>query len=208
MKNIYANILGFFLVSILLSGSLFAQNTPKTRLNIKPKAKTSFGVAQRSLYLRNSPTMTTELKINRSTAISDFYRNYYRTLLNIKKPIKTVPVAEPISVSPSLDFKIATEDISGIEKFFTNDKVTVSKIYPNPIDDFADVDFEIKSGVAEVKFVFSNMLGSQVKEQILDKSDKKVHIDFRNLPNGIYFYQLSIDGRTPPVSHKLIIRHQ
>ena len=119
-----------------------------------------------------------------------------------------MPVAEPISVSANPEARIGVEEITNEDKFYVSDKVTVSKIYPNPIDDFASADFEIKNGVSEVKFVFSNMLGSQVKEEIFDKSDKKLRIDFRTLPNGIYFYQLSIDGRTPPVSHKLIIRHQ
>ncbi len=211
MRKFYAIMLPAFLFSFLLTGVTVAQNNPKTRLDIKPKAKpaASFSQLQKGAYLRNSPVMPADLRLNRSTAIKDFYRNYFSTLVGTKKVNKPTPLAEPTSVSINAEARMGvSEEISNVEKFYASDKIVVSKIYPNPIDDFAMIDYEIKSNVNEAKFVFVNMLGTQVKEEVLGKNDKKQQIDFRNLPNGMYFYQLSIDGRVPPVSHKLIIRHQ
>ena len=90
---------------------------------------------------------------------------------------------------------------------FSNDRVWVSHVYPNPAQDFVDIDFQISSSVREVKLTFYNVLGQEVKDLVLEKDQKTTHISLRELNSGMYMYQLSIDGRSV-ATKKLIVRKQ
>ena len=90
---------------------------------------------------------------------------------------------------------------------FSNDRVWVSHVYPNPALDFVDIDFQIASSVREVKLTFYNVLGQEVKEAVLEKDQKSTHISLREFNSGMYMYQLSIDGRSV-ATKKLIVRKQ
>jgi hypothetical protein len=90
---------------------------------------------------------------------------------------------------------------------FSNDRVWVSHVYPNPALDFVDIDFQIASSVREVRLTFYNVLGQEVKEVVLEKDQKSMYISLRELNSGMYMYQLSIDGRSV-ATKKLIVRKQ
>jgi len=90
---------------------------------------------------------------------------------------------------------------------FSNDRVWVSHVYPNPALDFVDIDYQIASSVREVKLTFYNVLGQEVKEAVLEKDQKSTHISLREFNSGMYMYQLSIDGRSV-ATKKLIVRKQ
>ena len=90
---------------------------------------------------------------------------------------------------------------------FSNDRVWVSHVYPNPALDFVDIDFQIASTVREVRLTFYNVLGQEVKDVALEKDQKSMHIPLRELNSGMYMYQLSIDGRSV-ATKKLIVRKQ
>ena len=101
-----------------------------------------------------------------------------------------------------------TQGRSGSENYlFVNDRVWVSHVYPNPAFDFVDIDFQIASSVREVKLTFYNVLGQEVKDVVLEKDQKIIHISLRELNSGMYMYQLSIDGRSV-ATKKLIVRKQ
>ena len=90
---------------------------------------------------------------------------------------------------------------------FSNDRVWVSHVYPNPALDFVDIDFQIASSVRAVTLTFYNVLGQEVKEVFLEKDQKSMYISLRELNSGMYMYQLSIDGRSV-ATKKLIVRKQ
>jgi len=90
---------------------------------------------------------------------------------------------------------------------YSNDRVWVSHVYPNPSFDFVDIDFQIYPSVREAKLTFYNVLGQEVKEVVLEKDQKNTHISLRELNSGMYMYQLSIDGRSV-ATKKLIVRKQ
>jgi phenylpyruvate tautomerase PptA (4-oxalocrotonate tautomerase family) len=51
------------------------------------------------------------------------------------------------------------------------------------------------------------VLGQEVKEAVLEKDQKSIHISLREFNSGMYMYQLSIDGRSV-ATKKLIVRKQ
>jgi hypothetical protein len=65
----------------------------------------------------------------------------------------------------------------------------------------------ISSQIEEAKITFYNVLGNEMKEEILDKDQKKLRVSTREWNNGIYLYQLSSEGKSL-VTKKLLVRHQ
>ncbi|PWJ57101.1 putative secreted protein (Por secretion system target) [Dyadobacter jejuensis] len=96
---------------------------------------------------------------------------------------------------------------NGEEQLFSNELITVSNVYPNPASEYAELDFTIQPNVREAKVIFYSILGSQMQEYNLKKSDRKIRINTREMPTGLYFYQLSLDGKKV-ATKKMLVRHQ
>ena len=215
MKSILRNSLTFLILTLFMSGlNTFAQtdNRHKSRLEIKPKTKT---VSSSVLFKKTSFTFfqPTFLSLDRnsnyqrSTVINQYFTNSF-----LLQPIKN-QVVKPESLIVQTVVTIAEKEnkleefISSEDRLFSSDKLTVSNIYPNPADDFASIDYVISSQVGEAKITFYNVLGNEMKEEILDKDQRKVRISTREWNNGIYLYQLSSEGKSL-VTKKLLVRHQ
>ena len=202
-------------MTISLSGlKTFAQtdNRHKSRLDIKPKnkalsssvlfKKTSFSFFQPSFL-----SLDRNVNYQRSTVINQYFTNSF-----LLQPIKN-QVIKPESLAVQSVNAIGEKEnkleefISSEDRLFSNDKLTVSNIYPNPADDHADIDYVISSQIGEVKVAFYNVLGNEMKEEVLDKDQRKVRVSTREWSNGIYLYQLSSEGKSL-VTKKLLVRHQ
>ena len=215
MKPILKKSLVFLMLTVLLSSiDMSAQtdtNKNKSRLDIKPKNKTS--VSSSLLFKKNSfspfqvPFLALDRNINyqRSAYINQYFTNSFLLQMSKNQAIKSeaaVPQLVIAVIENKNDEFINTED-----RLFSNDKLTVSNIYPNPADDHADIDYVISSQVGEAKITFYNVLGSEMKEEVLEKDQRKVRISTKEWNNGIYLYQLSSDGKSL-VTKKLLVRHQ
>jgi hypothetical protein len=215
MKSILRNSLMFMMLTIAMSGlKTFAQtdNRHKSRLDIKPKTKT---VSSSVLFKKTSfsffqPTfLSLDRNINyqRSTVINQYFTNSF-----LLQPIKS-QVVKPESLAVQSAVAVVEKEskleefISSEDRLFSSDKLTVSNIYPNPADDHADVDYIIASSVGDTKITFYNVLGNEMKEEVLDKDQRKVRVSTREWNNGIYLYQLSSEGKSL-VTKKLLVRHQ
>ncbi|MBP6387050.1 MAG: T9SS type A sorting domain-containing protein [Pseudarcicella sp.] len=91
-------------------------------------------------------------------------------------------------------------------KMFFNDKLVVSNVFPNPSNESAEIQFTISSSVNEAKITFFSILGMPIKTILLNKEDKKVRIQTKEMQNGIYLYQLIVDGKTL-ATKKLFVKH-
>jgi len=192
----------------------FAQtdgNRNKSRLEIKPKSKVAVGSSllfkKNSFSLFQVPFVSLDRNISyqRSSYINQYFTNSFLLQSAKNQAIKSEVVApQPVVavVETKNDEFINTED-----RLFSNEKLTVSNIYPNPADDHADIDYVISSQVGEAKITFYNVLGSEMKEEVLEKDQRKVRISTKEWNNGIYLYQLSADGKSL-VTKKLLVRHQ
>lgn len=90
---------------------------------------------------------------------------------------------------------------------YASDQLTVSNIYPNPANDFADIDYAMSNGVGSASITLLNILGSPIAEYTLDRNERKVRLQTRDLPTGYYFYQLSVEG-AKVATKKLLVKHQ
>jgi hypothetical protein len=90
---------------------------------------------------------------------------------------------------------------------YSSDRLTVSNIYPNPAHDVAEIDYVMNSNVGSASITLLSILGAPVAEYTLDRTERKVRLQTRDLPTGYYFYQLSVEG-VKVATKKLLVKHQ
>ncbi|ARK13270.2 T9SS type A sorting domain-containing protein [Fibrella sp. ES10-3-2-2] len=204
------------LIGLLLATSVQAQVPGRSRLELGRKAAlTAPTVApakpHRVLLPLSRPMSTMDhlLAQGKNSAMQD----YYRALL----------IAAPTSSSRSAAGRSTTQAdgmVSGTgtersseeavridDRMYTSDRLTVSNIYPNPAHDVAEIDYIMNSNVGSASITLLSILGSPVAEYTLDRTERKIRLQTRDLPTGYYFYQLSIEG-VKVATKKLLVKHQ
>ena len=100
------------------------------------------------------------------------------------------------SMDPRLGIDIKTNNISG------------TIVYPNPVKQFADVEFELKTSTW-LTFDIMDMQGRLVSHLLRDKAKAGVNrfsISTNDLDNGIYFIQILQDDKVL-ISKKFLVAH-
>lgn len=217
----------FLLLAALLVqlavGRVSGQTDPKkeSRLEAKPKAQSTAPTTTRSGFFSFFPFLrkssekepATEANETRSTkAKRTASSNAYRTANAVQPTPRPVPKAsgsEPVAPlsSVSVEQRHGEELTASTEKLFHNERLTVSNLFPNPANDHTKVDYVVGSAGGQAKLSFFNALGNPVGDFALDRSEHRLQINTSEWPNGMYFYQLSFDGRTL-ATKKLLVRHQ
>lgn len=104
-----------------------------------------------------------------------------------------------------LDISFAVEERSGKADIFTHPQIILHDVYPNPVVDFAYVNYNMASSDVEAKIVIHNILGNAIDEYNLPSSENRVKIRAEALNAGIYFYTLYLDNEGL-VTRKLIVK--
>ncbi len=102
-----------------------------------------------------------------------------------------------------VNYTIEEEDNS--KTLFSSPKIKLNDIYPNPVTDFAIIDYNLFDEDIKAKIVLHNVLGSIVGEYELAPFESKLKIKTEEFNAGVYFYTLYLDG-DGVMTHKLIIR--
>jgi hypothetical protein len=204
MKRIIRFIYLILALALSFQGLKAQSVSGGSRLNIvgKKKAPTpqhvkfsnfSSGVNYKPLTLQNPK------------ALNRFYTSFLFSSSNASEnSTLAVEVTEKSSEkkSPALEAQLRAEEL-----LFVNDKISVSNVYPNPASEYAEIDFTISPGLRDAKLTFYNVLGSQIQEFTLNKNERKLRVNTRDMATGLYFYQLSVDGKKV-ATKKMLVRHQ
>ncbi len=83
--------------------------------------------------------------------------------------------------------------------------IKINDVYPNPVTDFAFIDYNILDRDVEAKVVIHNVLGSAVAEYDLPYLETRVKVNAEEFNAGVYFYTLYVDNEGV-MSRKLIVR--
>lgn len=221
----YIPIIGCFTGLLLLATSpLQAQSDARTRSRLEMGRSTSSaktvltrGLPSPGLSLLNPMVNGLDRSVNKNSAVNALF---YRSLLSPSQSTTRTQVVEAASTQSSetrpsssteetlQTARVEKQVVRTENKMFANDQIVVSNIYPNPaVSGFADIDYQLLTPVGEAKLVLVNIVGAQVGEYTLDPHDRKVRISTHNMPNGLYYYQLSLDGHTV-ATKKLLVRQQ
>ncbi len=203
-------ILFAYIISTLTLLEAYAQvPANSSRLNM-PSQQKAMSLDRPSLIPKPSVIEFKPLGLQKPQALN----NYYRALLFANPvpagstavdnaEINVIPVERSERRSYGFEEKIRSSD----EQLYSSDRITVSNVYPNPASDFAELDYTIQGSVRDAKVIIYNVLGSPVAEYVLDKSDRKLRINTREMPTSVYFYQLAVDGKKV-ATKKMLVRHQ
>ncbi len=83
-------------------------------------------------------------------------------------------------------------------------KALISSAYPNPATDQFTIDYEFPSGVEMAEVKLFNIVGQEILKQAVNGKSGKIQLTVSDLPEGIYFYSLTInDGAT--FTKKLVV---
>jgi hypothetical protein len=107
------------------------------------------------------------------------------------------------SVEFDLNFHIEERSIR--EQIFSSREITLFDLYPNPVSEFAHMDYKIHNDQVKAKIVLHNLLGSSVEELTLEPLETRLKIRADNLDAGIYFYTLYVDNEGV-ITRKLIVK--
>ncbi|MBC3784494.1 T9SS type A sorting domain-containing protein [Spirosoma utsteinense] len=143
----------------------------------------------------------------KNKAINEHYRSLLMATPVAKSGARTAS-AEATNAPAPAEARTAPEQEGKVEnRLFTNERLWVSNVYPNPADDVTEIDYQMNGAVGEAKLVLLNVLGAPVAEYGLDRNDRKVRIVTRDLATGYYLYQLSVEGKKV-ATKRLLVRHQ
>jgi hypothetical protein len=102
-------------------------------------------------------------------------------------------------------FLFTPEKQSNSDLLFSDDKLSMSYVYPNPTSNLAIIDYRMDNNINNAKITIHNVLGSMVGEFILSPNENQLKINTRNFDPGVYFYTLYVNNENL-VTKKMIIK--
>lgn len=107
--------------------------------------------------------------------------------------------------SVEVDLNFAVEERSAKLDIFTHPQIILHDVYPNPVVDYAYVNYDLINTETEAKIIIHNILGNPIDEYNLPAAENKVKIRAESMNAGIYFYTLYLDNEGV-VTRKLIVK--
>lgn len=206
MKRAYYLLYCILFGAVLASGA-WAQGNG-SRLNMAKKEKTT--------DLPKSPLQYSPYKVNKQPLIlekSKALSTYYRTLLFGNndtvhtEEYREAEVQQVVAAVAGPEKNVSFENVAQEnDNLYVNDRISVKNLYPNPANDYALLQYTMSSDVKDAKISLYNVLGATVKEYSLNRQSPPLRVDTRQFPNGVYFYQLTVEGQKV-ATKKLLIRH-
>lgn len=178
-----------------MPNTLTAQSEAKSKSRlyvqrIPQQASLPILLAKRSF--RVNAALQTTLDLKQNSYLSQWFKSTYSRSSSTN------------TVSIPADRRLVEENSNNDKYLFSNDRIFVSHVYPNPASDFIDIDYQV-SGNQDLRLSFYNVLGEQVKEYALARDQRTMRISLRDFSSGMYLYQLFIDGRSV-ATKKIIVR--
>jgi hypothetical protein len=207
-KNIliYALFTCFSFLALSDAAAQSEASRSKSRLNIGKKPTESTA----STFTKIPSTLDrSSIKLRPSAAINAYYRSILLNstagnstgVANKNRTIKENATVAATEARPNLEDAAKSEDL-----LFVSDKLRVLNAYPNPANEYTEIDYQMSVGVGTAKIALFNVIGNNVAEYDLDKNDHQLRIPTREMPTGVYFYRLLLEGKAI-ATKKLLIRH-
>lgn len=83
----------------------------------------------------------------------------------------------------------------GVQDVFLGNQSGISESYPNPAKTVANINYALKTGWESAEVEVYSMLGAKVKKVALKEDQGTLKMDVTDLPSGMYFYTLNVDGK-------------
>ena len=103
------------------------------------------------------------------------------------------------------DLNFAVDEHSSKEDIYSSPHIIAHDVYPNPVVDYAYVNYAKLNDEVEAKIIIHNILGNPIDEYTLPSDETRVKIRAESMNAGIYFYTLYLDGEGV-MTRKLIVK--
>jgi len=103
------------------------------------------------------------------------------------------------------ELNFAVEERSSKEDIYASPHIILHDVYPNPVVDYAYVNYNIINDDVAAKIIIHNILGNPIEEYNLPAGENKVKIRAESMNAGIYFYTLYLDNEGV-MTRKLIVK--
>lgn len=104
-----------------------------------------------------------------------------------------------------IDLNFAVEPRTEKSNIYTSRFITIHDVYPNPVTNYANIDYQLHSDQVSTKIVIHTILGNALYEYELPYQETRIKILADELNAGIYFYTLYIDN-VGVMTRKLIVK--
>lgn len=150
----------------------------------------------RDFTIRVEPHSISEsVQIGIEAGLAPVLSAIHYTVFNKNNPIETA----------ELDFTFSVEEKSTKDNLYSSRFIRLYNVYPNPVMDFANVDYKILTPTIKARIVLHNILGNEMEEYPLPATETQIKIRVETLAAGIYFYTLYVENEGV-VTRKLIVR--
>lgn len=104
-----------------------------------------------------------------------------------------------------VEFNYSVEEKPVKNDIYSSRFITIHDVYPNPVIDFAHIDYRLLTDRVKAKIVIHNILGSELSEYELPYQENRIKIRAEEFTAGIYFYTLYLDTESV-MTRKLIVK--
>jgi hypothetical protein len=89
------------------------------------------------------------------------------------------------------------------QSIYTSRHIDLQDVYPNPVEEYAFVNYKILDDQKKAKIILYNILGNPIEEYLLPASENRVKLRTESLNAGVYFYTLYL-GEETVLTRKLV----
>ncbi len=134
-------------------------------------------------------------------------KNKKTNQLSQKTPVILTEIAknEPTKTC-SCDMAERLKSLTEAEIMLESTEISVSKMYPNPADEYVTFDYVLSTSVRTAKLNFYTITGTEIASYVLDKNLNKVKVNTASWDEGMYLFNLSVDGKKV-ASNRIVVGH-
>lgn len=189
----------------------FKNKTDKPITLILRKVETQIGSSQKNFYCPENNCLDTHsedyiLRIEPGQTIQNFSIGLEAGLVEGFSAVKYVVYNKSnTSENTHIDLNFIVEGKLEKGSIYSSRFITIHDMYPNPVTDYATLEYQLHSDQVKTKIAIHNLLGNAVTEYELPYSETRIKILAEQFNSGIYFYTLYIDNEGV-MTRKLIVK--
>lgn len=100
---------------------------------------------------------------------------------------------------------VSVEERKEKSMVFQSKDITINDVYPNPVSDYAFIEYRLINDAIKANVVIHNILGMPMGDYELPAFETSVKLSVEDLAPGVYFYTLYLDN-DGVLTRKLIVR--
>jgi hypothetical protein len=186
-------------------------NSDKAQFYVVKKVRGGLGDTQKGYFCYNGHCLDASIeefskKVEPGETLQDLYYTLESGIQPSQSSLKFefFPKIAPHEVIDRA-INVSVEEKPSRSLTFQSKEITISDVYPNPIQDQAFIDYKIHLESIKAKITLHNILGKPMGDFDLPFSENRLKIQVDDLVPGVYFYTVYLNN-SGILTRKLIVR--